>query len=214
MTNKIKCEYCNKEFSKMGIKGHIWRMHGDGRNFNPNAGYSGGKVAWNKGLTKETDPRLEQAGKTYSARCKSGEIIPSQKGKPLSEEHKNNVSKGMKKAHAEGRAWNIGMSRWNNEPSYPEKFFMKVIEKEINDKNYIHEYPCIKYSIDFAWADKKLAIEIDGEQHQRFEEYRERDKRKDKALAEEGWQVLRIAWKDMFADTKYWISVAKDFIDN
>ena len=35
----------------------------------------------------------------------------------------------MKRAHAEGRAHNIGTCRWNNEPSYPEQFFMKVIEK-------------------------------------------------------------------------------------
>lgn len=28
----------------------------------------------------------------------------------------------MKLAHKEHRAHNIGQSRWNNEPSYPEKF--------------------------------------------------------------------------------------------
>jgi very-short-patch-repair endonuclease len=109
-------------------------------------------------------------------------------------------------------AWNIGKSRWNNEPSYPEKFFMKVIENEFNDKNYINEYPVGIYSIDFAWVDKKLAIEIDGDQHQRFEEYKLRDERKDSFLEIQGWKVLRIVWKDMFNNTKEQIKICKNFI--
>jgi len=135
------------------------------------------------------------------------------KGKSLSEEHKAKVSKGMKKAHAEGRAWNIGMSRWNNKPSYPEEFFMKVIENEFDDKNYIREYPIGKYSIDFAWIHLKKAIEIDGEQHQRFDEIKNRDKAKDLILEENGWEVLRIPWKDFYPDTKGKIKEIINFID-
>ena len=69
----------------------------------------------------------------------------------------------MKKAHAEGRAHNIGESRWNNKPSYPEKWFMEVIANEFNDKNYVREHPFHKYSLDFAWLDKKKCIELDGD---------------------------------------------------
>lgn len=58
-------------------------------------------------------------------------------GKFLTDSRKKRISESMKKAHEEGRAWNIGKSRWNNEPSYPEKFFMKVIENEFQDKGYI-----------------------------------------------------------------------------
>lgn len=123
------------------------------------------------------------------------------------------ISESMKKAHAEGRAWNIGKSRWNNEPSYPEKFFMQVIENEFDNKNYTREYSVGVYSIDFAWVEKKLAIEIDGDQHQRFNSYKERDERKDKVLAENGWKVMRIIWKDMCKDTKQHIKIAKEFIE-
>lgn len=119
----------------------------------------------------------------------------------------------MKKAHKEGRAHNIGSSRWNNEPSYPEIFFMKVIQNEFNDKNYCREYPFGKYSLDFAWVEKKRCIEIDGEQHERFEEYRKRDEQKDKLLIENNWKVLRIKWKDLYKNTKEIIKAAKDFID-
>jgi very-short-patch-repair endonuclease len=118
----------------------------------------------------------------------------------------------MKLAHAEGRAWNIGKSRWNNEKSYPEKFFTRVIENEFEDKNYSSEYNVGNYSIDFAWVDKKIAIEIDGDQHIRFQHQIDSDIRKDKLLTSEGWKVLRIRWKDMCNDAKTHIQIAKSFV--
>jgi very-short-patch-repair endonuclease len=89
---------------------------------------------------------------------------------------------------------------------------MRVIENEFNDKNYKREFPFSIYSLDFAWVEKKKCIEIDGEQHHRFEEYRERDKRKDNTLRDSGWDILRIEWKKMFKDTKKWIKIANDFV--
>lgn len=122
------------------------------------------------------------------------------------------ISESMKKAHAEGRAWNIGKSRWNNEPSYPEQFFMKVIENEFIDRDYISEYSIGIYSADFCWPHLKKVIEIDGDQHQRFEEYIERDKRKDEFLNIEGYQVLRVVWKEMFNNPKETIQKCYEFI--
>lgn len=119
----------------------------------------------------------------------------------------------MKKAHAEGRAHNIGESRWNNEPSYPEKWFMKVVQNEFEDKDFIREYPFHRFALDFAWVHKKKCIEIDGEQHGRFEEYKQRDRVKDSCLREEGWEVLRLPWKDVFNNPKKYIKISKDFID-
>ena len=133
-------------------------------------------------------------------------------GKLHSEESKSKISNTMKRLHKEGKAWNIGMSRWNNKPSYPESFFMKVITNEFIDKNYKYEYNIGIYSLDFAWISKKKYIEIDGDQHQRFKEIQERDKRKDKYCKSKGWKVLRIKWKDLFNNTKSWIKIANDFI--
>jgi len=57
MDNKIKCPECGKEFTKQGIKSHIWRMHTEeGRNFKPFKN----KKPWNKGLTKETNKKVKQ----------------------------------------------------------------------------------------------------------------------------------------------------------
>ena len=137
----------------------------------------------------------------------------SKNGKSLTLEHRNQISESMKMAHKEKRAWNIGKSRWNNKESYPESFFRKVIENEFFDKDYVQEYAVGIYSIDFAWPNKKLAIEIDGDQHERFEEYKQRDMRKDQFLTEEGWLILRIKWKDVCNDAKHWIEIAHNFVN-
>ena len=175
---------------------------------NPNRRSLGGK----------NNPNFGNKGKNqYSHGAKMSietrnKISDAHRGNTLSEEHKEKISKGMKIAHKEGKAWNIGQSRWNNEQSYPEKFFEKVINNEFDDKNYETEHPVGIYSIDFAWPDKKLAIEIDGDQHKRFEEIIERDKRKDAYLESLGWKVLRIDWKSMFNEPKQYIKIANEFI--
>ena len=211
-----ECPYCKKIYSKNGISTHIWRNHTEeGKQYTSKPSYGNkGKKAWNRGLNKNNDERIKKGVEKWNKNLKEGKFKPSQFGRPLSEEHRNHVSESMKKAHKEGRAWNIGMSRWNNESSYPEKFFMKVIENEFEDKNYQKEYPFGIYSLDFAWVEKKKVIEIDGDQHKRFEEYIERDKRKDQFLKDNDWEVLRISWNDMFHNTKEEINRCKNFINS
>lgn len=80
-------------------------------------------IPWNKGLSVNSDERIRNYGK---------KISKSLKGKPkqkMSEEQKQKISISMKKAQKEGRAWNIGKSRWNNKPSYAENFFYKNNQK-------------------------------------------------------------------------------------
>lgn len=170
--------------------------------------------AWNKGLTKETDERIKRAQQKLKANYKNHVSKIWCEGKHLSKETKERISNGMKRAHQENRAHNIGECRWNNKPSYPEQWFIKVIENEFTNKEYIREYPFTKYSLDFAWPKLKKCIEIDGEQHERFQDYKDRDTLKDKLLIESGWQVLRLPWKEVFRNTKYYIKVAKEFIEN
>lgn len=83
MEQKIKCQYCNKEYSKKGIATHIWRNHGKGIEHNSNQN----RVAWNKGLTKENDEIVAKIGKTISK---------VNKGKPLKEETKQKISDKLK----------------------------------------------------------------------------------------------------------------------
>lgn len=145
--------------------------------------------AWNKGSTKEIDARLKKSGKTYSEHVKAGVVKPPHLGKPLADAHKAAISRGMKIAHQEKRAHNIGSSRWNNEHSWPEKWLIEVLQNELNmveHVDYQTEMPFDKYSLDFAWPEKKFCIEMDWEQHERFKEYKLRDISKDALLKENG----------------------------
>jgi very-short-patch-repair endonuclease len=134
-------------------------------------------------------------------------------GKKHTEETKKKISESMKKAHAEGRAHNIGECRWNNKPSYPEQWFIKIIENENLDKEYIREMPFHRFSLDFAWPKKKVCLEIDGEQHDKFEDQRKRDCEKDKLLREEGWLELRASWIWICNNTKEFISSIKKLLE-
>ena len=144
--------------------------------------------------------------------CKSNPRADHRVGHSHSEETKKRISEILKKAHAEGRAHNIGECRWNNEPSYPEQWFMKVLKNEFGlekDKDYKMELPFHRFSLDFAWPDKKFCIEIDGEQHERLQEQKNRDIEKDKLLKEEGWLEIRKSWKDIYNNPKAFIEEVK-----
>jgi len=94
------------------------------------------------------------------------------------------------------------------------KRIVEIIKNEFLDKNYKTEYPIGIYSLDFAWVDLKKAIEIDGDQHKRFYEYKERDNKKDALCIKHVWKILRIRWRDLYNNTKEKINEAKKFIDH
>jgi len=144
--------------------------------------------------------------------CKKNPNRIPPKKRTIPEEIRKKISEGMKKAHAEGRAHNIGECRWNNKPSYPEQWFIKVIKNEGLDNEYIKEMPFHKFSLDFAWPKKKVCLEIDGEQHDRFEEQRKRDLEKDRLLKEEGWLELRASWIWICNNSKDFISSVKKLL--
>ena len=103
--------------------------------------------------------------------------------------------------------------RWNNEPSWPEKWFIQVLLNEfkmVEHEHYETEMPFDRYSLDFAWSKSKFCIEIDGEQHERFEDYKLRDIEKDKLLLENGWQIIRIKWKDCWHNPKQYIDLVRN----
>ena len=172
-----------------------------------------GHTAWNKGKTADTDERIQKAKENWKTNFKAGKFKLSQQDKPLTEKHKKAISDGMKKAHAEKRAHNIGSCRWNTEHSWPEKWFINVLTNEfkmVENVHYKTEMPFGRFALDFAWPDQKLCIEIDGEQHERFEEYKLRDIEKDKLLKENDWQVIRIKWKDCYNNPKPFIELVRN----
>ena len=207
------CQFCSRETTNAGAN----RKHEISCKSNPNPKRCGGFVKGSKiGVGENQYTKAKKLGLDPPVLSDKTKKLLSEKttinNLNRSAEINRKISVSMKKAHLEGRAWNIGKSRWNNEPSYPEKFFKEVIKNEFSDKNYENEYPIGIYSADFCWPHLKKVIEIDGDQHQRFEEYIERDKRKDNFLTLHGYQVFRVVWKEMYNNPKDKIAECYKFI--
>lgn len=79
-------------------------------------------------------------------------------------------------------------------PSYPELYFQKLFEKEQIDLE--PEIPYAIYQLDFANIQKKIDIEIDGDQHYLDKKIIESDKRRNAVLEKDGWLTFRIKWSD------------------
>lgn len=101
----------------------------------------------------------------------------------------NQLKAKMIKIIKEGK--HKGWTHRRFEPSYPEKYFMNVLNNE--QLEYIYEHKVGNFFIDFAFLDKMIALEIDGKQH-KYEYYAKRDVIKDAFLNQEGWIVFRIDW--------------------
>lgn len=116
--------------------------------------------------------------------------------KQSSDESKKKTSDSLKLAIAEGRH-KIWIVRYKATRSYPERYIESILEEElgiIKNKNYIPEFKQGRWFIDFAFFDKKIALEIDGKQHE-YPERKASDIEKDKFLVDQGWSVNRIKWK-------------------
>ena len=110
------------------------------------------------------------------------------------EEYKKHIS-DCSKAHAinmhktnENFGWS---TRKKLKPSYPERIAINVLnELKIE---FERKYKLGKYFIDFVIHEIKIAIEIDGRQHEKPERI-DVDKEKDKLLNKNGWKVYRISY--------------------
>jgi len=96
--NLYQCE-CGKQFhNSQGLNGHLsfCLIHRNGIKYEKrgkgNASYFEGKRGWSKGLTKDTDKRVEKNREIYVNNIKNGKTKPSFLGKHHSEETKNKLS--------------------------------------------------------------------------------------------------------------------------
>jgi hypothetical protein len=64
-----------------------------------------------------------------------------------------------------------------------------------------------RHRLDFAWKKEKVALEFDGKI--KYFDYRPtaevlfEERRREKALAEEGWRFVRVEWKDLFREEEF-----------
>lgn len=137
--------------------------------------------------------------------------------KPLTKEHKDNISNALKKSHANGN--HTGWKHINSDPknmSRPERIFSKIINEFDFFKSYniIYGLPVSKYFLDFAILELKIDIEIDGVQHIRNKDSINHDIKRDRFLIKDGWKVYRISVKELYENEDNVISELCDFITN
>lgn len=134
----------------------------------------------------------------------------------LSDETKNKISKALIKAHKEGR--HPGWKHINSDKSRrstPEKIFFKFL----NENNFFKKYNISeklqvgKYFLDFAIIDKKIDVELDGDQHYRKESI-EHDKKRDQFLNDNGWVIYRMSWYKLRNNIKNELKIFCDFLES
>lgn len=124
---------------------------------------------------------------------------------------KRNISGVLKRSHKLGR-----MNKWRHKESYAEKFFNECLSDNgyIINKDYFREFPFSFYRTDFFFLNLSIVIEIDGQQHFRYNHQKEIDKRKDSYLKNIGIDVLRIPWKSFYSTPKQTIAEVLDILRN
>lgn len=148
----------------------------------------------------ETDNSLKLGG--HVVNCKQNpnykdridKLSKLRKGVSHTEESKKKISDSRKdylKNNPDKVPYLLNHSR--NE-SYPELYFTDVFNK--NNVDITKFYRIALYELDFCILDKKIDIEIDGEQHYLDVKIIESDKRRNKYLEELGWDIIRIRWAD------------------
>lgn len=186
-----------------------------------------GISTWNKGLTAETDVRLKNMGlknrgrkasektkqkqrENMFKRIKNGEILHN---KPHSEKTKEKLRESTAKLWSEGV--------FNRVSSIHVK--MRDFLNSLSLKSEFKEEFQVKYfSLDFAFPDAKIGIEVDGDYYHVNPKFYPngpisaiqkrnfgRDKAKNKFLSQNGWILLRFWECEINAETYKEILICK-----
>lgn len=142
----------------------------------------------------------------FISRNRSDAGILSNKRFPrkLSEETKKKISSSMiefLKDHPDRVPYLL--NHYSKGESYPEKYFNCVFTgNSLTFERYL-QYNV--YNLDFAFVDKLINVEIDGDQHICDKAVIRSNQRRDKYLTEHGWKTIRILWSEyqkLTPDTK------------
>jgi very-short-patch-repair endonuclease len=154
----------------------------------------------------------------FISRSKSESVSISLRKAPRkhSEETKKKISEIRKKYLQDNPDKVPYKLNHSSKESYPEKYFTEVF---LNEGIEVVKYFYIGvYELDFCIPDKKIDIEIDGSQHYYDDKIVESDKRRNKFLEDDGWDVIRINWSDYqklsLDNKKEYISNLKSYINN
>lgn len=160
------------------------------------AGMSAKAVADKYGIAESTLCNATRRGefKTRS-RKESIELLGSNRGRTHTEETKAKIS-AHRRAFLEANPHMVPyrLNHHSKGPSYPEKYFTEVLDNA--GIEYQAEYQVGLYSLDFAFPDRMIDLEIHGSQHYCDPRIVESDIRRRAYLEGLGWTVIEVNWSD------------------
>lgn len=117
----------------------------------------------------------------------------------MSDETKKKISESRKKyllEHPEQVPYKLNHK---HKETYPERYFKRIL------KGFVCQYrpEGTLYEIDFANVEKKIAVEIDGEQHYVDKRIVVHDIKRTKILEDLGWKIIRVRWSHYKKLEKY-----------
>lgn len=140
-----------------------------------------------------------------------GKISPN-RGKKISEEVKKKISEGRKKwirENPDKYPWKRKEGRFK---SVPCEHLKEILHKEFNFvEEYTDETWEHKYSLDIAFPDNKIAIEVNGTQHyNRDGTLKDYYQKRHNYLESCGWKIMEVYYTHCFVEDK--INEIKQFI--
>jgi very-short-patch-repair endonuclease len=112
----------------------------------------------------------------------------------LSDKTKQKISESRKKYLKEHPDQVPYLLNHSKNESFPEKYFESILTKtKLKYERYLQ---ISIYELDFAFIDKKINLEIDGEQHYTDLKIIESNKNRNSFLENNGWKTIRIRWSD------------------
>lgn len=210
----LHCKYCNKEVANQGclvLHERHCKENPDRTECKGNYGKTKGKPCSFKGETKETREFLRKQGETYHNNYVAGKFKASFEGKTHTEETKRLISKNRKKylqEHKDEHVW----KRNDKFISVP----CEYLKDELRKKNikFVEEFSPFddyNYSVDIAWPNEKIGIEVNGNQHYNNDgTLTEYYQKRHNIFEERGWKLYEIHYTKCY---KLTIETFEDIIN-
>ena len=125
-------------------------------------------------------------------------ISNSGKNRILSQETKDKISKSIKNYLDENPGKIPYLLNHSSKESYPEKIFREALEIR-NINGWIYNLPIKRFSLDFAFINNKIDVEIDGNTHN-LESVIKKDLNINEILLSLGWKTIRFTAKEIKND--------------
>lgn len=186
----MECSFCSK--SCLTASSH--RNHERCCPSNPNRNYKNGMIG-KKGSNQYIKARklgLPDPVLSEETRKKLGIAGANKKLTDQQKERLSEIKRDFLKKNPEKVPYRLNHS--SKGPSYPEKYWGDILLN--NGINFTPEHPIGPYQLDFAILNKKIDLEIDGEQHYVDPRIVKSDIRREEYLKSFGWRIIRIRWKD------------------